>query len=198
VLQARARRRATPRRYLLLHEKAGQVTEAGWFSGDEPRTDDEVHFLARLGDLATGWPVAGLSPDATWCLTALVPLLVAVDCPSLAGEVGLTSLHVGYWPPTAHGPRLQGEWGDGHLLDNGGDDTDLRIQGISGEPEFFADATATWLATQLLRPIDRMEWVNGDRVVATRIRLGGGGQTLVRRGPWLRTRREPDRTTRLN
>ena len=181
-----------------MHEKAGQVTDAGWFSGDEPRTDDEVRFLARLRDLASGWPVAGLSPDATWCLTALVPLLVAVDCPSLAGEVGLTSLHVGYWPPTAHGLRLEGEWGDSHLLDNDGNDTDLRIQGISGEPEFFADATATWLATQLLRPIDRMEWVNGDRVVATRIRLGGGGQTLVRRGSWLRTRLEPDRTTRLN
>jgi hypothetical protein len=174
------------------------VTDAGWFSGDEPRTDDEVRFLARLRDLASGWYVAELSPDATWCLTALVPLLVAVDCPSLAGEIGLTSLHVGYWPPTAHGLRLQGEWGDSHLLDNGGDDTDLRIQGISGEPEFFADATAKFLATQLLRPIDRMEWVNGDRVVATRIRLGGGGQTLGRRGSSLRTRREPDRTTRLN
>ena len=117
--------------------------------------------------------------------------------PSLAGEVGLTSLHVGYWPTTAHGLRLQGEWGDSHLLDSG-DDTDLRIQGISGQPEFFADARATWLAMQLLGPIDPMEWVNGDRVVANRIRLGGRGQTLGRRGSWLRTRREPDRTTRLN
>ena len=57
------------------------MTDGSWFSGDEPRTD-EVRFLARLRDLASGWPVAGLSPDATWCLTALVPLFVAVDCPS--------------------------------------------------------------------------------------------------------------------
>lgn len=174
------------------------MTDAGWFSGDEPRTDDEARFLARLRELASGWPVPGLGPEATWCLTALVPLLVAVDSPSLAGEVGLTSLHVGYWPPTPQGLRLEGEWGDDHLLDNGGSETDLRIQGVSGEPEFFADATAAWLATQLLRPIDRMDWLHGDRVVATRIRLGGGGQTLVRRGSWLRTRRDPDRTTRLN
>lgn len=184
--------------YLLLHGKADHVTGAGWFSGDEPRTDDERRFLARLGELASGWAVAGVGPEATWCLTALVPLLVAVDIPALRGEVGLTSLQVGYWPPTSYAVRLEGEWGDGHLLDNGGDATHLRIQGVSGEPELFADAAATWLATQLLRPIDRMDWVRGDRVVATRIRLAGGGRTLVRTGSWLRTRRDPDRTTRLN
>ncbi|WP_157606370.1 hypothetical protein [Phycicoccus sp. Soil802] len=173
------------------------VTAASWFPGDEGRTHDEARFLARLRELAPGWAVAGLGPERTWCLTALVPLLVVVDCPLLAGEVGLTSLHVGYWPPTPHGLRLQGEWGDNHLLDNGGDDTDLEIQGISGEPESFADTAGIWLATQLLRPMERMEWVRGERVVAAKIRLIGG-QTLVRRGSWLRTRREPDRTTRLN
>lgn len=183
--------------YLRLDEKADQVTDAVWFEGDAPRTDDEVRFLARLRELASGWIVAGLGPDATSCLTVLVPILVLVDIPALAGEVGLTSLHVGYWPPE-HGLRLEGEWGDNHLLDNGGDDFDLRIGGISEEPEFFAEAAAMWLATQLLRPIDRMDWVSGDRIVATRARLSDDGKTLVRRGSWFRTRREPDRTTRLN
>lgn len=184
--------------YLRLRGRAHLVTDGGWFSGDEPRTDDEARFLARLRELAPDWPVAGLVPDGTWCSTGMVPLFVAVDCPSLAGEVGLTSLHVGYWPPTGHGLRLQGEWGDAYLLDNGGDDTDLHIQGVPAKPEFFADAAGTWLATQLLRPINRLEWVKGNRVVAMRVQLGDAGKTLVRRGSSLRTRRRPDATIRLN
>lgn len=178
--------------------QADDVTDADWFSGDDPRTDDEARFVTRLRELALGWTVPGLAPDATWTLTGLVPLLVAVDCPALEGEPGLTSLHVGYWPPTPLGLRVEGEWGDDHLLDNGGNDTDLKIEGMWQEPEFFADAAGTWLLTQLLRPIERMEWLKGDRVVATRIRLGRGGQTLVRRGWEFRTRRAPDRVTRLN
>ncbi len=190
-------------RYGPTQGREGQVTDTsdeakGWFTGDRPRTDDEARFLARLRERASAWSLPGLRPDGSWCLASLVPLFLWVDHPCLAGEVGLTSLHIGYWPLTSKGLRLQGEWGDNHLLDNGGDDTDLRVQGITGEPEFFADAAATWIETQLLRPIERMEWLDGDRVAASRIRLAGGGQTLTRRGSWLRTRRHPDRTTRLN
>ena len=171
---------------------------AGWFLGDEARTKDEARFLARLRERASAWSVLGVRPDASWCHAVFVPLVVGVDHPCLADQGGLTSLQVGYWPPTSMGLRLEGEWGDHHLLDNGGDDTDLRVQGLPGEPEFFADSAAMWLETQLLRKIDRMEWLDGERVAASRIRLADGGQTLARRGSWLRTRRHPDRTTRLN
>lgn len=181
-----------------MHGKGNDLTDHGWFQGDKPRTEDEARFLSRLSELASGWSVSGLLPEASGCLSVLTPLFVNIEHPSLRGEFGLTELQVGYWPPTSSGLRLEGEWGNDYLLDNGGDGTDLRIQGVSAEPEFFAEAAATWLKAQLLRPIERLDWMKGNRVVATRIRLAGGGQTLARRGSWLRTRREPDRTTRLN
>ncbi len=174
------------------------MTDGGWFQGDEPRSEDEARFLARLRELAPGWSVSGLLPEGSGCLAVLTPLFVNVQHPSLWDGFGLTELQVGYWPPASSGLRLEGEWGNEYLLDNGGDDTDLRIQGVSAEPEFFAEAAATWLEAQLLRPIERLDWMKGDRVVATRVRLAGGGQTLAKRGSWLGTRRRADRTARLN
>ena len=174
------------------------MTEGDWFQGDEPRSDDEVRFLARLRGLADGWHLPGLPPERTGCLAVLTPLLVTVEHPSLRGGFGLTELQVGYWPPKPTGLRLEGEWGDEYLLDNGGDLTDLRIEGVSAEPEYFAEAAANWLRAQLLRPIERLEWSKGDRIVATRIRIAEGGQTLASRGSWFRTRRRADRMARLN
>ena len=169
-----------------------------WFPGDAPRTEDEARFVARLRERASAWGAYGIQPDVSWCHAVFVPLVVGVDHPYLVGQGGLTSIQVGYWPPTSKGLRLEGEWGDDHLLDNGGDDTDLRVQGIPGEPEFFATAAVTWIETQLLRKIERLEWLDGERVAASRIRLADGEQTVARRGSWLRTRRKPDRTSRLN
>ena len=114
-----------------------------WLPGDQPRTEDEARFLAHLRERASAWSVPGLRPDRSWCLAALVPLLVGVDHPCLSGEVGLTSLHVGYWLPTSNGLRLQGEWGDDHLLDNGGDDTALPVQGSPGDPGYLPGEAAT-------------------------------------------------------
>lgn len=172
--------------------------DAGWFQGDKPRSEDEARFLARLRGLAADWTASGLLPAGTGCLTALTPLLVTVEHPLLREGSGLTELQVGYWPPSASGIRLQGEWGNEYLLDNEGDPTDLRVEGVSAEPEFFAETAASWLEAQLQRPIERLDWVKGGHTVATRVRLAEGGQTLTSRGSWFRTRRRADRVTRLN
>lgn len=174
------------------------MTGGDWFRGAEPRSEDEARFLARLRELADGWQVPGLLPEGSAYLAVLTPLVATVEHPLLRGGFGLTQLQVGYWPPSPSEMRLEGQWGDDHLLDNGGDATDLHIVGVSGEPEFFAEAAASWLLAQLVRPIERLDWIKGDRIVATQIRIAEGGQTLSSRGSWFRTRRQADRTARLD
>ncbi len=176
--------------------QAEPTAETEWFAGDQPRTVDEKRFLARLRVRASAWTVSGLTPEASSCLAVMIPLIVDVAHPFLARESGLTRVEVGYWPPTRAGVRLEGEWGDGHLLDNGGDGTDLRIQGLDGDPEFFADAAAAWISAQLLRPLERLDWGPAGHVHASEIRLVDG-QTLVHEGRWFRRRGRPDRVTRL-
>lgn len=174
------------------------MTDVGWFGGSEPRSEDEDRFLKHLRIRASGWSVPGLLPEASGCLAVLTPLIVTVSHPALEGSFGLTELQVGYWSATSWGLKLEGEWGDGSLLDNGGDDTDLHVQGVQEDPEFFAALAADWLEAQLLRPVERAEWLKGARVVAYRVRLAGGGQTLATQGSWLRTRRSPNRTVALS
>jgi len=170
-----------------------------WFSEARPRTEDEERFLTRLRERASAWQVPGLSPDASYCDDGLVPLVAMVDHPILVSEGYQASVQVGYWPIGSKGlVRLEGELGFDLLLDGPLDDYDLLIQGVWGEPEFFADAAATWIQQELRRPLERLEWLDGQRVAASRIRLADSGQKLVRRGSWLRTRRAPDRTSRLN
>jgi hypothetical protein len=169
-----------------------------WFAGDW-RSEDERRFLHALRMRAASWDIEGLKPAASQTLGVMVTLIVVVEDPRLEGLDGLTSVQVGYRPPEAEvGVRLQGEWGDDYLLDNGGDDTDLWVQGVAAEPEDFAQMAASWMERQLRRPLERLAWLDGDRVVASRVRLAEGGQTLVREGSWLRTiRRDPDQVTRL-
>jgi len=170
---------------------------AVWFGGDDPRTEDETRFLARLREHAGGWAARGVVPGDTWCLASMVPLLVVVPHPSLQGRRGLTTLQVGFLPPESGSQRLLGEWGSDYLLDAGGDDTDLSVEGVAGPAELFADLAASWVDTQLGQAMELLEWRRRDRVVASRIRLTDPGKVLVSEGPWRRTRRAPDRRVRL-
>ena len=176
---------------------AGADEAAAWFTGDEPRTEDEARFLDRLRVRAVDWDVPGLDPSASWCLAKLVCLLVVVPSPSLVGLNGLHSIQVGYYP-AGKVLRLEGEWGEDHLLDNGGDERDLRVDGVAADPEWFADLSADWIGQQLLRPLVRAEWLDGSSVVATQTRLDDTGFVLSRSGSWFKMRREPDRMIRLN
>ena len=92
-----------------------------WFSGDAPRNQDETTFLEQLRQAAQDWDSLGVAPEDTLVWTALNPLYVQVEVPQLSHDPkdGI-SLQVGYWPAPASGLCLQGEWGDGHRLDNGG------------------------------------------------------------------------------
>ena len=168
-----------------------------WFTGDEPRNDDEARFLDRIRTRAVDWEVPGLDPSASWCLARLACLLVVVPSPSLAGLDGLHSIQVGYYP-AGKLLRLEGEWGEDHLLDNGGDERDLRVEGVEAEPEWFADLSADWIGQQFLRPLERREWLDGSRVVAAQTRLGDTGFVLSRSGSWFKSRKEPDQAVRLN
>ena len=168
-----------------------------WFTGDAPRTEDEARFLTRVRERSVTWAVPGLESAASWSLAKLVCLLLVVASPSLDGLKGLHSVQVGYYPP-GNPLRLEGEWGDDHLLDNGGDEHDLRLAGVEGEPEWFADIAADWMQRQLLRPLERREWLDGSTVVAQQTRLSDSGFLLARSGSRFRSRRAPDRTLRLN
>jgi hypothetical protein len=172
--------------------------QTGWFGGDLPRTEDESRFLSRLRNRVLAWDSAVVDSSDSWCIAKLVPLVVGIEHARLSTEGALTCIQVGYWPPASGAIRLEGEWGDSHLLDNGGGGGDLRVQGIAADPEFFADLASDWIESQLRRPIERLEWFRGERVAASRIRLADTGQVLARRGSRLQTRRPPDRTTRLD
>jgi hypothetical protein len=56
----------------------------------------------------------------------------------------------------------QAEWGDTHLLDNGGHDDDLSVGGVRLGPTEAAAILANWFATQLRRSVQRAEWIGAE------------------------------------
>ena len=172
------------------------MAEDVWFAGDPPRDAGERRFLDALRERAARWDVAGLDTSHTRTRTVLRPLHLTVDLTGLPPDV---NLQIGWWPDDGNGHQLDGEWGDSALLDGGRVDSGmLTVTGLHATPDQFASWTADWLQTQLIRPVERDEWLRaGDRVVASRWRLVDTGVVLWSAGfPSLR-RRPPDRVTRV-
>ena len=171
--------------------------ESVWFTGAAPRNDTEARYLATLQSLAATWDIGGLRPEHTSVLTVMTPLHMTVELVGLPADV---TLQVGYWLEAPHGPGLEGEWGDNHLLDNhvyGADG--LTVQGLTASPEQFATWTADWLLAQLRRPVERLDWAGPDGTVTSQWRLADTGLSLTWQGTrrWRRRRQPPDRVQRV-
>lgn len=105
-----------------------------------------------------------------------------------------TVLQGGYWTGAPTQLVLQAEWGDTHLLDNGGHGDDLSIGGVRLGPAEAAAILAEWFDTQLRRPVQLAEWSGGERrVIAADWRRADTGRRLAAEGSWLRRRRAPTR-----
>lgn len=172
-----------------------------WFDGDEPRDDRERAFLDAVREEARTWRLPGLRPQDTALGAFIIPLHLSVDIPGLPGEVA--NLQVGYWPPDCgpYGQALEGEWGDRYHLDSHVYGRDgLTVFGLSASPDQFGTWAATWLQDQLLRPIERRDWLDDHgQVAATRYVLADTDFLLRQRGFSLVRRfgRPPDRVERV-
>jgi hypothetical protein len=170
------------------------LSAVSWFDGDAPRDDAEAAFLGELRALSADWGL-DVRPEQTGVLAALVPLYVEVEVPGLPrGANKSTVLQSGYWAQSPTGLVVQAEWGDTHLLDNGGHDDDLSVGGVNLEPGEAASLLAAWFASQLRRPVQHAEWLGAaGETLAAEWRLGDTGRRLASDGSWLRRRRAPSR-----
>lgn len=167
------------------------MTDDTWFSGDAPRTPPEQAFLDRLRTDAARWDTHGLDPALTGADTVWSPLIVSVDLPAIGAvlQVGFRSDTPGLW-------TLTGEWGNQRVLDNhtGGPD-DLTVQGLEADAAMFGAWAFDWLDRQLLRPVERLDWLVQGQVAKTRWQLAGTGRHLRTTGSVFPSRRPPDRIT---
>jgi hypothetical protein len=172
------------------------IRRVSWFEGSAPRSEAEAEFLAALRTHAANWQL-DVGPEHTGVLTALAPLYVDVEVPGLPqGNNKTTVLQGGYWTDASTQLVLQAEWGDTHLLDNGGHDDDLSVGGVRLGPSEAAAILANWFDTQLRRPVQLDEWIGAEEgLLAAHWRLADTGRPLAAEGSWLRRKRAPTRVT---
>ena len=110
-------------------------------------------------------------------------------------------LQIAYWQQPPMGHAVEGMWsGDGAVLDDKRYDHDgLAVLGVDGDPEFFASLAGCWLAHQLRRPIERLDWMVGNTLVASRWRLADTGAVVSGKGAswWRAIKRAPTAVTRI-
>jgi len=164
---------------------AVMIRDVFWFGGATPRSDEEAVFLGTLRSDAAAWDL-DVAPDDTTSFTGLVPLYVDVSVPGLPlGTNRYTILQGAYWAGGPAGLTLRAEWGDTYLLDGGGHDNDLRLEGVGLGAAQAASMLASWFKAQLRRPIDRFDWVAaGGGVVASEWRLVDTGSRVASEGSW--------------
>lgn len=172
-----------------------------WFTGGDPRDEREQTFLDTGRDLASSWAVPGVLPEHTSSGTFIRPLFLTVDVPGLPAT--LANLQVGYWPPSAgpFGHALEGEWGDDLVLDNHVYGREgLTVFGLDASPEEFGTWAVKWLQRQLLRPLERREWLDDSgHVAATRYVFTDTDFVLRESGfsVFRKFRRPPDRAEQV-
>lgn len=155
------------------------------FQGDSPRTPDEEEFLPAIGSGIDGWSIDGVDLESFMVLDDLVPLVVTLDVPGIDLPAGLCTLQIGYWHDGPDGRLLEGEWGNSSLLDSHVCDADgLTVIGLSEAPDTYGTLAAHWLERQLLRPVERLDWLRGDEIRTTRWRLADSGKTIAESGRW--------------
>ena len=168
-----------------------RMVGGGLFEGDPPRTDAEARFLDALGSFAAASPVPGMAGPFD-VLAQIAPLVVTLDLPGINVTPAICNLQVGYWESNRFGPSLEGQWGDGYVLDSYDRDGDnLEVTGLDESPETFDGFAARWLERQLLRPVERRDWMRNGDVRYSRWCLSDTGRILARSGALLRLPRNP-------
>ncbi|MEU8333212.1 hypothetical protein [Micromonospora sp. NPDC048839] len=172
-----------------------------WFGYDEPLAPHLAAFVEILRSRATAWPgdpadTYLLAPDpndvaevAAWNADGheLLAWMDVVD--DAEGRVLLT---LGAY---LAGERVRGDEIHNQTLHLPEEPTELAFE-AAGTVEECAEATASWMETQLRRPIVRQEWLHGGVVRARRCRFADTGSEVSRSG--FRTGDEPpDRTIQV-
>ncbi|MBQ1016472.1 hypothetical protein KBX71_01160 [Micromonospora sp. D93] len=171
---------------------------ADWFWYDEPLAPHLAAFVAILRRRATLWPgdpgdtylrvpdANDVAEVAAWDADGheLLAWMDIVD-----DAEGRVLLSLGAY---LGGERVRGDEIHNQTLDLPKKPTELAFE-AAGTVEECAEATASWIETQLRRPIVRQEWLRDGIVQARRWRYADTGIELSRLG--FRTGDEPpDRT----
>jgi hypothetical protein len=168
------------------------------FHGDSPRTPDEEDFLRGLARGIEEWSFADVQVESFTVLARLVPLVVTLDVPGIGLRSGACTLQVGYWHDGPDGRSLEGEWGNELILDSHVYDADgLTIIGLAEAPRTYGNIAAGWLERQLLRPVERLDWLRGDQIRTTTWRLADSSTTIAGSGGWRLPGMQPSRRNRV-
>jgi hypothetical protein len=171
----------------------------GQLAGDRPRTPAEENFLGGLASRISGWSLPDITFASFSVIARMKPIVVTLNVPGIDVPAGTCTLQVGYWHDGPHARALEGEWGDSHLLDNHVYDRDgLSVFGLDETPETYGTFAAGWLQRQLQQPVERLDWLRGERIRESAWRLAESGKTIARVG-WSvrRPGRGPDRILRV-
>ncbi len=168
------------------------MTAQGQFQGDRPRTLEEEKFLSGLASGVADWTLLDFQLDSFRVFARIKPLVVILNVPSIDVPTGACTLQIGYWHDGPNGRTLEGEWGDSHLLDSHVYDGDgLTIIGLEEAPDTYGNFAAKWLEHQLLRPVERLDWLQGEQVRESTWRLADSGKLIARNGWSLRLPAKP-------
>lgn len=168
------------------------------FQGDSPRTPDEEEFLRGLASGIEEWSIADAQVESFTVLARLVPLVVTLDVPGIDIRSDTCTLQVGYWHDGPDGRVLEGEWGNELILDSHVYDADgLTVIGLAEAPRTYGTFAAGWLERQLLRPVERLDWLRRDQIRTTTWRLMDSGATIAGSGGWRIPGMPPSRRNRV-
>lgn len=166
--------------------------------GDSPRTPEDEEFLRGLATGIEDWSSADVQLESFTVHAALVPLVVTFDVPGIEFQSGVLILQVGYWHDGPDGRVLKGKWCNQSILDSHVYDTDgPTVIGLAESPRTYGTFAAGWLERQLMRPVERLDWLRGDQIRAAIWRLAESGENLGGAGRWRLLGKPPGRKLRV-
>ncbi|GAA1750612.1 hypothetical protein [Kocuria aegyptia] len=169
------------------------------FRGDSSRTSSEQEFLEALAAYIAEWAVPGVPARSFEVFARIHPLVVMTEVPGVDVPAGRCTLQIGYWDDRRGCRALEGEWGDGYLLDSHVYSSDgLTVFGLHEEPGTYGNLAGKWLERRLPRRVDRQDWVRKGTLVRSRWVLPDTGKRVAQtiNADWF-VRGAPDRVTRL-
>lgn len=175
------------------------MTSVNPFRGDDSRTSGEQEFLEALAAYITDWVILGVSAQSFEVVAQVHPLVVMTQVPGVDVPAERCTLQIGYWDDHQGRRALEGEWGDEYLLDSHVYSSDgLTVFGLHEEPGTYGTLAGKWLERQLLRRVDRQDWIRKGTLIRSRWVLPDTGMRVAQtiNTNWF-IRGAPDRVTRV-
>lgn len=130
----------------------------GWFNAEDPAPGPRREFVMAVRAIAQTWSLSNLSvaPSATGHYEYGAGHIIEVDLPGVT--CSRRFLRVIYTPAQADGRLLDSEWADRYIFDGPEDPHRLLVHGVAASPAQSGEWAASWIESQLRRPVVRREW----------------------------------------